>query len=233
MDKEELLLSDWYLVKQPIYYFSDNSIKADDKQVIFYELLLRSQATDRFPAREFNELIKTKQGNYHLFSWLQEKLLNLFKTNQQIVVSVNIEPVQLLDHGMLFFLKALAPYKHQVVIEITERLPKTLALNDFIDVLAEIDNQGFYILLDDVDILVDHTKLLANISKYVKGFKLSPIALNSEHDGKFIKLISHLKNFKSYKIIGEGTSDSQICDKYLKLGITYQQGWYLGREELV
>nr|WP_275588335.1 EAL domain-containing protein [Periweissella beninensis] len=209
------------------------SVKSNNKHVVFYELLLRTQKTACFPAKEFNELIKTPQGNACFFKWLQLNLLNLFKKDHVIKVSINIEPSQLLADSILPFLESLSAFKQQIIIEITERLPKDTNINELMAKLAIINKQGFYILLDDVDILLEYTSIMTKLAKYVHGFKISPMLVATQCSTQIFTLISQLQKFTNYMIIGEGTSDKQHSDKYLNLGIVYQQGWYLGKEELV
>ena len=236
VNKEGKFLSTWYLVKQPIYYVK--STHEDERgQVFFYEILLRSKVTNRFPFEEFNSLIATKHGNQLFFNWLKSNLTDFFNQfTNKTVLSINIEPKQLVTGEFVTFLDELDDFKEKLIIEVTERLPNSINTVNFVHQLKAIFDKGYYILIDDVDILNHRTKPWKYFARYVNGFKLSPIAVKICRKQEFVELvelITELQLLNNIQLIGEGAENHQIMETYIELGINYQQGWYLGKEELL
>lgn len=236
MNKEEKFLSTWYLVKQPVYCVG-NTHEDERDQVFFYEILLRSTVTNRFPFEEFSSLIATKHGNQLFFNWLKSNLTEFFNqfTNKP-GLSLNIEPKQLITGEFVTFLDELDAFKEKLIIEVTERLPNSINTVNFANQLKEISDKGYYILIDDVDILNHRTKPWEYFARYINGFKLSPIAVKfcrKQELVELVELITELQLLHDIRLIGEGTENPQIMETYIDLGIKYQQGWYLGKEELL
>lgn len=227
MNKDLLhLVNDWYFVKQPIYEITTNKI-------VFYELLLRSKTTKNFPAKKFSHLMINENGKKIFFDWLVIELENIFSKHTKIIVSINIDPIQINSENFISFLKCMKKYKSQLVIELTERIPNDMALDDLFLNLKAIKEEKFNVFLDDVDILNTTNNNWHTLLKYVDGVKLSPLSIKNNNKHKIKLLINKIRTLGCTKIISEGVSDENLLHQWLSYGITYQQGWYLGKEQIV
>ena len=226
-------VDDWYLVKQPVFRITELSDTNLDKQIMFYELLLRSKTTHKFPAQAFKQQISTKQGNQVFFVWLAKKIIKFFQYEKATKISINLDEKQIIGNEFLIFLRMIEPYKNHILFELTERMMIKMTKEKFYEYILYLDNNGFKILLDDVDKIKNYTYILDDLVSHVFAIKLSSEVIKKniyEHDTEFTNFLRHINK---EKIIGEGTSSLAICLDYLKYGIFQQQGWLLGTEKLL
>lgn len=227
-------INDWYLVKQPIWQVTKKG-NILEKELLFSELLLRSKVDRQFPLYDFKGLIATPDGNQQFFAWLTIQLEKLFKEDQNVKVSVNIEPTQLMTIACQTFLQAMLSYQTNLYLEITERVSINISVEVFKQQLHIVKQLGYKVLLDDVDILMQSKMRLSTLLPDIDGLKFSADlhqtcdkvtneCLNSA-EGQFL-----FNKLADKMIIGEGTSDQNELEFYLKNGVHFQQGWLLGSE---
>lgn len=224
-------ISDWYLVEQPIWKFIKQG-PVLKKELLFNELLLRSSKTDNFPAKEFTTLTKTTLGNKLIFDWLTNQIFNILAHNPKKIISINIDPLQAISKNFMPFLKNIHPFNCQIFIELTERVTREMDTNDVMLILNNINQAGFKVLLDDID-MVDDTIKLEKLLRYIVGLKLSADLVDNSEVPKINKLLEFLKNYNQCCLIGEGTSNSEIFYLYLNHGVLAQQGWFFDKEKIV
>lgn len=222
-------ISDWYYVKQPIYYVDTYNQQRIKTRVSFYELLLRSNKSHSFPGTQFNTLIQSENGNKLIFDWIIDQMEILLASNPEIKFSINIDPKQMMYSNFETFIEQLSKYNRQVIVEVTERVLVNLPLELLITKLKIIQAKKLVLFLDDVDILSENINHWEKLLDYVTGVKLSANLINSINDVNTNQLLRKIKHNKY--LVGEGISDAAVLKTYLKHEINYQQGWFLGKEE--
>lgn len=224
-----------YLCYQPI-------LKLDQKRVSHYEVLIRmldEQGNVVFPgsfipAAERMGLIRDID-EWVLGHALQELALNL-KNHPDVKFTVNISApsLQAPDFPKIVeqaLMDSSVPSKH-LIIELTE----TAYIENFEQVLKNlkrIDGFGVKIALDDFGVGFSSFSYLKKMplsyvkldGSYVKGL------LNSPADQVFVESLSKMVQAFGMQTIAEFVSDEATCQKLLELGVSYGQGFFIGKPQ--
>lgn len=223
----------FHLVFQPIL-----SIK--DKTISHYEVLLRltdEQGNPAFPdefipAAERLGLIRSIDEWVidHAFSRLE----NESKTRKNLKFAINVSAPTLQSQDLTkMFSKYFEKYEiesSQVVIELTE----TAYIENFNQVLANLEtlkHGGFMVALDDFGVGFSSFSYLKKMPlSFVKLDGSYIRNLNLNHDNQiFVESLSNMVQAFGMKTIAEFVEDQATLDKLTELGVTYAQGYHIGK----
>lgn len=232
MNKESVkkIVADFYLVYQPIV----EVISTKKQEIYGYETLLRSKEANRFPQKEFQELIQTDANNQILLAWYVDNLKEVFAKHPDVIVSVNIHPQQMLWPSTQKFFDEMAPFCENLTIELTEQPPNLCICTgvqdyDLVAHLKKVAAMGYQIAIDDLGCGQNTLNLVTENIESITWMKFSLLpflALDKEVGEMFLKAWLKLANKKKIRFIAEGIEDQHTMKELLDLGVVYQQGYY-------
>lgn len=217
-------------VFQPIYHLKNNEIYG-------YELLLRS-ASHPNPEKFFS-LAKKNNQLYEVDMISIEEAFQTIEKHKQILedkyLFINIFPSTLLHKDFLLKFGSLQAKNkidaNHIVFEVNEA-EKAENLEDLNHILNELKSYGFQIALDDLGkgeftfrSIVELEPTIAKIDRFFsQGLK------ESSKKQKLLKLL--LEFFESdSRVILEGLEYEEDLESAKSLGITFGQGFLLGKPE--
>lgn len=221
------------LVFQPIMHIQDQTIT-------HYEVLLRLTDLDGnavfpnefIPAAERMGLIRAidEWVLNHAFSRLESET----KLRKQIRFSINISAPTLQSSDLpKMFSHYFEQYQFdadQVMVELTE----TAYIDNFNQVLANLEtlhHAGFKVALDDFGVGFSSFSYLKKMPlSYVKldGSYIHDLVHNRDNQ-IFVESLSNMVRAFGMQTIAEFVEDQQTLDRLKALGVTYGQGYHIGK----
>lgn len=217
-------------------------LRLQDKTISHYEALIRQIDEegqlifpDAFiPAAERMGLIQD------IDEWVLENVLACLASeipnSPDLVITVNISAPTLQEGDLPSLLvKLLAKYQiacHHLIIELTE----TAYIDNFENVLRnlnEVNALGVKIALDDFGVGFSSFSYLKRMPlSYVKldGVYVKSL-LQSNEDQVFVKSLSNMVKAFGMKTIAEFVGDEATCCRLLELGVTFGQGYFIGKPQ--
>jgi EAL domain-containing protein (putative c-di-GMP-specific phosphodiesterase class I) len=224
-------LSEMCFYKQPIYEVAGGD---QDPKLMGYELLLRKTGGEnRFPAMLFKDYMSSSLGNQIFCKWLVQSVAEIAKNNPDDEFGFNVDPQQLLYDNTYEELKALLPYRDQIMIEITEGVPARRRFSKYynyslVEAIKQIHELGFSVAVDDVSSGMNSLNAVREYLQYVDRLKLSLIQFRSA-DPVILKVTVDLWQTLSEKheleMIVEGIDSQATSDKLINRGLTKHQGY--------
>ncbi len=205
-------------------------------EVEIYELLMRIQkGDDIISAFEFIDVAESL-GVIHKLDYIliEKAFMYIHETNYEGLLFVNISPKALIIgefvQNILSIAKKYAINPRKVVFEITERdtVKNMTLLEKFV---RELKFEGFKFAIDDFGsgfssfhylkrLPIDYIKIEGEFIKNV---------VTDKSDKAFICSILTLAKEMGINTIGEFVEDAEIYEEIKTLGVTYGQGYFIGR----
>ncbi|MBN2865749.1 MAG: GGDEF domain-containing protein [Thiotrichales bacterium] len=217
-------------------------LKLQDKTISHYEALIRQIDENGnlvypgsfIPAAERMGLIQD------IDEWVLEHVLKCLArelpSRPELVITVNISAPTLQEGDLpRLLVKLLEKYQvpcNHLIIELTE----TAYIDNFEEVLrnlTEIDALGVRIALDDFGVGFSSFSYLKRMPlSYVKldGSYVKTL-LQSHEDQVFVESLSNMVQAFGMKTIAEFVGDQATCNRLLELGVTYGQGYFIGKPQ--
>lgn len=233
MDLAQTLLDDLYIACQPIMLCSNINV------IDGYEILLRSKETSCFPEKTFLWFIADDGQNTKLMDYYYKELRELITLKNDIKLSLNLHPQQLVHPSTWKFLDNLAPLRNNLHIELTEHYCRPDPEKSTPDIplwIAKLKEKGFSLALDDVGCGQNTFELVASNVQNITTIKLSLLKfreLNEEVLLNFLKSWLSLSNHYHLKMVVEGIESESVSTKLKNLGMVYQQGYYHGKAHVL
>ncbi len=211
-------------------------LRADNRQICFYEALLRLQNRDKliYP----NEIFPV----VHRHSLEADLDRSIIKTvvhdlEKQIIpdnagVSINLSAATLILPELDKRLCGLLPFlqNRQIILEVTETsLISHLKLATAN--LQKLQQLGFLIALDDFGSGYSSIRYLANMPVDIVKFDIEMINAMRK-DARSRQIIEHVASLildADYQLVAEGIEDQQTLELVVNMGATHLQGYYLGK----
>lgn len=232
----ETLHSRFYMVYQPIKELSCSKIPVGKWSMYHYEALLRSVETNRFPVKEFPSLIQDEESNACFLNWMISQLIKQLEQHPDVVLSVNFDIDQWAYPSTFKAMEKLAPYKDQIMIEITEHHPRfnPSIMKIYGEILKEVSQRGFKIAVDDIG---EGVNTFPFFLKYLPYFSRVKVAVYDKRC--FLKPRFYLLTNKVLKWLGrpqmeivvERVETEEMSQRLKALGICFQQGRLFGMGE--
>lgn len=236
VDIENAVVNDEFMIYlQPILNVKTNKIAA-------FESLLRWD-NDKYRKTSPAEYISVAENTNLIYQVgkvvVQKSLSAIEKMNDEnMVVSINVSPKQLLENGFIDSLITTCINKkirfNQVAIEITE----SVFVESFTDVVKKLEaiyRLGFKIYLDDFGTGY-------NSLKYLKDLPVTTIKIDSSfirnilQDNKaygIVESIIQLAHSLKMDVVAEGVETEEELKLLKKLGADYIQGYFISRPKPV
>lgn len=222
----------FYLVVQPIF-----RVHAQTKEILAYELLLRSNKNDLFPFFEFQKLIENRESNGQLMNWYYKEILAIISKTKK-VINVNIHPQQFFFPETFDMLNKLTKYSKRICIEITEHdtNPSIKDNSSFflLGMINTIKKMGYSVALDDVGTGIHTLINIRLLLDAVDVLKLSIISLKQTYQFEIISEInfwSEIAREHNTSFIVEGIDNCVMVTNLVEKGMFLQQGFILGQPE--
>lgn len=227
------MLQDLVLYVQPIYNVSTpNQIFVND-----YEVLMRSKSQQCFPFQIMQQLIATETGNQLLLNWELRELKKIVAIYPKCHLDLNFDLIQLQYPSTWQYLQKIKELSNQITIEITERgTNRNTDVNEFRQILQNIQRIGLPIALDDVDSGFNNLQVILENISYLYRIKFSLLKIQHEHPAvkaAFIKAWQVLANHKHLELVVEAVEDQQQVCNCIDYGCVLQQGFYWGRPRAI
>lgn len=214
-----------YLAKQPI-------CSAQSGQPVAYELLSRFSARDRLSASDLENLLIQLDDPEVLSRWFAQAL-NLVDLDAQYILTLNVSSRHW--RALLSCIRsrhAGDPRLSQLCLELMDA-PVLGASSADRAMLRDLQALGLRLALDDLggpsaqlqhvlDWPVDWVKLDASL--------LLP-RLNRRKVDRFLGQFVHFARAEGLQLVIEGIESAHQADRFLALGIDWQQGFYYGRPQ--
>ena len=157
--------------------------------------------------------------------------VDILETREDLKLSVNLLPTDLLDRGILDFLKAIDPkVRSRMLIEITEveDLPSFSKVKKVIERLRRL---GYGICIDDfgsgysnlhnlTQMNVDYLKIDGSIVRDIDGNYVSFM---------LTRMVTEFCKEIGVKVIAEYVETRSVLEKLKEIGVRYGQGYLLGK----
>ncbi len=202
-----------------------------NKQIIAYEALVRTREPSiPHPGALFT--VAEKLGRvYEVGRAIRTNVARTLKerrTNHDVFV--NLHPNDLLDDTLFSPDSPIAPFAHNVVLEITERA----ALDSGADIprrISRLRNLGFRIAIDDLGAGYAGLSYFAVLSPEVVKLDITLIRdVNREEiKQKLIGSLTSLCKDLNMIVVAEGIETTEERDTIMKLGCGYMQGFLFAR----
>lgn len=223
IDRTRELLIDLDYTLQPIVILK----KDGTKQIICYELLLRSLKDMKVPLELLKLVSMSEQVNTLFLRWKRDVLRQVIKKHSGSQICINLTSQQLSYRSTWKFLADFKFVKEHILIEITE--DKTPMLGKKIHTqLSALRHFGYGIVLDDIGYGQNTYELIKeNITKVV-SLKISLLKLT---DMSLSTKLLFVRAWKAYatahgvSLVVEGIEDANVATKVAKIGCL-QQGYY-------
>lgn len=230
------ILNDLVFYFQPIV---ETNCQHDPQHILYYELLLRSKTTQSFPVSAFAHLISNEKGNAQLMGWIHEQITQLTHDYPQTTFGLNLEPQQLRFPTTFQGLTELAPFHHQLILELTESPILCQNLDDFVETilplrLKALTDLGFKIIIDDIESGANNLQLVMHVLPFIMGLKWTPLhfsKLNHRVTLEFLKVWCQLANDYHLIFIAEAVEDQEISNYLDSQNVHFQQGYYWQRPQ--
>ncbi|MGX4593934.1 EAL domain-containing protein [Leuconostoc sp. JNUCC 76] len=222
------VVDDLYFVMQPVV-----KVTAKQRKVIeFYEVLLRSRKTKKFPGNIFFDLLKTASGNEMVLSFFESHLTEMLRKNTRTIFSINLEIIQFKFPETLQFFENMGKWSSRIIVEITERPYNIIEENTFFNNVKEIRRIGYRIFVDDIgcgrntlSCVQDNIDLIDGIKYSWGNFKYIPRKVGIS----LLKEWAYLAQTNSIVFVFEGVDSIDSLIFLQNIGVIYQQGWYIGK----
>lgn len=210
-----------------------------NKAEISYELLLRSEKNNSFPASEFGEIVANVTKHKEYISWLSDTLTLILNTYPQYNFSFNLDHQELEYEETFSMLEKLVIYKERIVVEITEIAPLLRNTPYFTSINMEafqkIKDFGFKIALDDVGQGMNSTGNLLQVLDKIDRIKFSTLIFRKKIDEMYLKklliFIGDITYMANKELVVEGIEDSKFSE-WINHNITQlHQGYYYSKPE--
>lgn len=224
----------FYMVCQPIFRVQTNKLI---KEVVDYEILIRSKRDNRFPYGAFNRLIESELCNEKLISWFENSLNDILEKFPDYKFNINIDPQQFKFNKTWEFLERLSSKKKRVAIEITESIPlnrnfeaQTFFLKN--PPLIRLKKLGFKTVLDDVDAGQNSLQLVSDNIENIDRLKISLVAFNGLPDEvvfQFLEAWFLLAKNYGFEFVVEGIDNEETVNRLIRKEVFMQQGFFWQR----
>ncbi len=210
-------------------------VSASERGVVAYEGLLRSRhprwnsPVALLQAAEETGLVG-RVGHY--VSRCAARLLPHLPND--VLLFVNLHPHQFRSAGMVAEdLEPLLPYARRVVLELTERAPLT-DIDGWADRLAEIQEAGFRLALDDLGAGANTLRMLADLSPDFIKLDMGLVRDIHRNPGKqrIVELLGRFALAGDALLVAEGVETEEEAEVLERCGAHLLQGYLLGRPSL-
>lgn len=208
---------------QNLCFFRQKIIDVDhQEEIVEYELLLRleKESNYSFPEELFSKLMINRVYHKLYIRHINNILYNHLKKNNEIY-SLNIDYQELYYPETIIFLKNFE-YKNRLKIELTERVPFTRD-TDYVEalpiqVIKEIADMGYQIVLDDFLSGINSFETLYKIEASISRVKISTLLfkkyLSMSELGAFIlTIVSSIASLEK-EIVVEGVEDQELLNLF-------------------
>ncbi|WP_244307579.1 EAL domain-containing protein [Leuconostoc litchii] len=220
------MIQNLYFVVQPIFNVSN------ENQVAFYELLLRSKVSNKFPGNNFFDLFSSEYGNLKVLIFFETELKKFLNDNPNTTFSINFEIIQFQYDQTITFFENMLTYSPKIIIEITERSYEASENKSILPKIQKIQEMGYSIFIDDIGTGRHTLSCVQNSANYIDGIKFSAVPFKNLSKNDVVGLLNTWENIAKANhliFICEGVDNFESYYLLKKMGIDYQQGWYLGR----
>ncbi len=217
-----------FCLYQPIVSLKDNSVS-------HYEALVRikDKEGNLIPPYQFLNVIE----NTFLYSKLTKEVieynLEILKMYQDIKVSINLKPSDILNRSTINILLNIARQDSivkRLMLEVVET-EDILAYDEILKIIKELKESGYTICLDDfgsgysnfvyllrlnIDYLKIDANLIENITTDIVSFEV-------------VKLINEFCKKMNIKTIAEYVENEEILKMVKYIGVDYGQGYYFSK----
>jgi diguanylate cyclase (GGDEF)-like protein len=217
-----------FCLYQPIVSLKDNSVS-------HYEALVRikDKEGNLIPPYQFLNVIE----NTFLYSKLTKEVieynLEILKMYQDIKVSINLKPSDILNRSTIDILLNIARQDSivkRLMLEIVET-EDILAYDEILKIIKELKESGYTICLDDfgsgysnfvylLRLNIDYLKIDANLIKNITTDIVS---------FEVVKLINEFCKKMNIKTIAEYVENEEILKMVKYIGVDYGQGYYFSK----
>ncbi|MFT8458731.1 MAG: EAL domain-containing protein [Liquorilactobacillus ghanensis] len=205
-------------------------INASNFKITDYEFLLRSKKSNRFPLNEFNLITQNDTNNTIYMQWLKKALVQELIKDPAKIISVNLDPQQLIYPSTHVFLSEMAKYHSQLTIEITEQKPLTTEQRPcFSNQLCQMEQLGYKLAFDDIGSGQNTLELLLHELEHFKRVKLSILKfqkLNTKLLAELLTFFHMLAQDEQLELVVEGIDCMEKAELALNHGICLQQGFW-------
>ncbi|KGB51241.1 diguanylate phosphodiesterase [Leuconostoc mesenteroides P45] len=226
--KQLKIIEDFYIVMQPIFKVSPE--KKD--KVMFYEILLRSKKTKKFPGEIFFNLVKSKSGNRIVLSFFEKQLKETLQEHPCARFSINFEIIQFNSSQTHEFFERMNAWAPNIIVELTERSYPIYG-NDYLwKAIKKIREMGYSIFIDDIGTGQNILSVLQDNINLVDGIKYTGSHLQKDYSQVGVSLLSYwdtLARNNNLAFVFEGVETIATQLLLYKMGIVYQQGWLFGK----
>lgn len=217
----------FYLVFQPIVRIS----KQDTFVFEEFEVLLRSAKTTKFPAHKFNEILANESAYNKYIEWFKSELEQKLREYPNFKFSINLDIDQFRFVSTFHFLDYFSQYHDQLIIEITERMPKNSPrlIFELECILKGLKHDNYKIAIDDYTEGVNTLALFKDYHKYYDRVKISLTGYKSIMH--ILLLVLYVKTMRllfsrKVEIVVERVDSLRKSKIINRFSVCLQQGYY-------
>jgi len=213
-------------------------VAAGSKKIVKYEMLLRMMNKEGkiIPPNSFLPSIRHTQVYITLTSIVLKKALDLLEKQHDIHLSINLDIQDILNSDIIELLKSTFHDKREFAKHVTIEILEHEEIKNFERIqesIALLKSLGFTIALDDFGSGYANFRYMINLDIDILKIDGS-IIRNVDNDKAAYNIVKAIVAFAKgmdMEVVAEQIETKEECETVESLGVTYLQGYYLGRPE--
>ncbi len=231
-DETDELTTDFDSALERMWIAFQPVVSTSTQRLYGYEALLRSEEP-RLPNVRLVIEAAEQLARIHDLGRAVRARVALPQAPADMVLFVNLHPLDLLDERLLAGEDALSPLARRVILEVTERASLD-TIPGLRDRVQRLRRQGYRIAIDDLGAGYAGLSSFAELEPDVAKLDMSIVrdCHREMTKQRLIRSMTHLCNEMGVMVVAEGVESAEERDAVVDLGCHLVQGYHFGRPVL-